>query len=1056
MGFYLQEPNRTLLIISFFKKGKKLMSLKFENSEKFLQDASNGQIVLFLGSGINVGCEMGSPPQDAPLGDVLAEDITKNFFPDEQYRGESLRSVSSKVQNIENNNALRNYLVKRLHPVQLSPALSTIPLMKWKAIYTVNIDYGIETAYSEISDKVQNLHSIILPDDPVAADVDLDLPYYKLHGCLMNNESNIIFSHRDYTKARERNLRLFANLTVTLCESSLLFIGFGFEDSDFHDLWQSVKDYGGSLSQLKSHYLIKPNPVPSFVKSMEIEGVTVVDSDSENFLPWLKANLYELPLSIENKLIERSASVTRWAKDQYSVSLTPKLADSLKQICLIVSELDTPVRLPENSNYLRGSQPFWDDIQNGLPIKREIEEDILGDISDWKRTKKPKVSLLLGAAGYGKTSVLMQTAYNISKDNGTIVLWVKQNMKFNPLTIVEFCDSIQKSVILFIDDGPKNIAAVRRLYIDAVNNKFHLYILVAARPGEWNSARGAGSMSVMSTWRLPRLVSNEIQNLSITIKRSGLLKEKNENLSIEQIQDHFSNAGENHIIAGLRTVFAGSDTKFSEIIADEYYRIKDQNARNIYLSVAVAHSLGMHMPAALATRLSDIALVDYHTNIEKYLEDIVLEEEDKVSRDLLFYTQHRVIAESLLESVVDPKNTVELLHKLAKAINPHNYNEYELLKRIYDEDYLQKTLKETGRVRSLYNYLMDEFPSDPYIKQHAAIFESKEQQFKYARTLADEAINLGDRHPHFLNTKGTIWLREAISEPKPDRAEYALNQGVNLIRERISKDSDKEIHYHSLIDKLLDWAMKKKHLSEEQRLRALEEAQSDLDDALRLYPMSSDLIMLMGRLNIGLEDIPEAEERLKRSIYLDAGNVRAILLLANLLIKKGEPEAALGYLNGGIKYAPKSAGLLRLKLKCLEKLNATWEEKKRIYTEYLRITPDDFPKRMILIKGLIENNDYTKAVSHINIIKESSISFSNKLNLKAELKSDDGQPMIVQGKFEPYRLGKGFLNIPGFPRNLNAHLELSVVSNRTFPRDGEELQVEIGVNGFGLFVRKML
>jgi hypothetical protein len=94
---------------------------------------------------------------------------------------------------------------------------------------------------------------------------------------------------------------------------------------------------------------------------------------------------------------------------------------------------------------------------------------------------------------------------------------------------------------------------------------------------------------------------------------------------------------------------------------------------------------------------------------------------------------------------------------------------------------------------------MTEFPSDPYIKQHAAIFESQEKNFETARDLADEAIHLSDRHPHFLNTKGTIWLREAISEPKPDRAEYALKKGAALIRKRISKDTDKEIHYHSLI-----------------------------------------------------------------------------------------------------------------------------------------------------------------------------------------------------------------------------------------------------------------
>ncbi|MBU1344167.1 MAG: SIR2 family protein [Proteobacteria bacterium] len=1028
----------------------------FKNSDKLLEDASKGELVLFLGAGINVGCKMGDPPLDAPLGNTLPADISNHFFPEEPYTGESLRSVSGKIQKIKTDKKLREYLAKRLHPVELSNALSLVPLIKWKSIYTVNIDYGIETAYAKISDKVQNIHPIILPNDPVAADIDMELPYYKLHGCLMNNESNVIFSHRDYTKAREKNLRLFAHLTVTLCESSLLFIGFGFEDSDFFDLWESVKDYGGSSSKFRTHYLVKPSPLPSYIESMEIDGVTVIDSKSEDFLPWLKANLHKTPVSIANKIVERSASITRWAQEQYSVSLPPNIADSLKKTCQIVSELKSPVRLPENSNYLKGAQPFWDDIQNGLLIKREIQEDLIEDIHDWERSKKPKISLLLGAAGFGKTSVLMQTAYDISKENGPIVLWARQNTEFNPIAVAEFCAFLKQPAILFIDDGPKYMAAIRKLHFDAVSHKIQLYIIVGARPSEWNSARGTSSLSILSTFRLQRLSENEIRNLSITLKKSGLLKEKNENLTIDEIQEHFVNVGENHIIAGLRTVLFGNDTKFNEIIADEYYRIQNEIARKIYLSVALSHSLGIFMPAALASRLTELPIIDYHTKIELYLEDIVLEDSDKISGDLLFFTQHRVIAESLLESVADPESIIQLLQRISKAVNPHSFNEYKLLTRIYDEDYLGTTLKETGRIRSFYKYLMEEFPADPYIKQHAAIFESKDKQFDTARNLADEAIKLGDRHPHFLNTKGTIWLREAIDESKPDRAEYALKQGVSLIRERISKDADKEIHYHSLIDKLLDWAIRKPHLSEEQRLRALEEAQADLDDALRLYPMSSELSTLMGRLNIGIERIPEAEDRLKRSIYLDAGNIRAILLLASLLIKKGEDDIALTYLNDGMSYAPKSSGLLRLKLKCLIRLNKSWDEQKRVYLEYLRLTQDDYSKRIVFIKGLIEHGDYTTAARQIKTIKDSTISFHNKLNLRADLNSEDGSPMIVSGTYTSYRLGKGFIAIQGFPRNLDAHLQLSTISNRSYPRDGEILKIEIAVNGLGIHVKKMV
>ena len=809
------------------------MSPDFPNSSELIAATSRGDMVLFLGAGVNADCEMGDPPKPAPLGNNLSHDLSKHFFPDEAYNKESLKAVSSKIQNIEGDEKLRSYLINRLHPVHATKALMQIPYIQWNSIYTVNIDYGIETAYSNAEQKVQKLVPIVLPTDPSTSDAETELPYIKLHGCLMKPESNIIFSHRDYTQAREQNLRLFANLTTKLCEHSFLFIGFGFEDSDFHDLWESVKKYAGSLSMLKPTFLIKPSASPSFIKSMEIDGVTVIDSDAKTFLPWLRANLDRTPNSIEDKIIERSASVTNWAKRKLSISISPNLADSIRKYCQIISELEPPVRLPEKSSYLIGASPYWDDIQNNLPIKREIENEIIDDINNWLTSRKPKISLLLGAAGYGKTTLLMQTAYDICKNEDHIILWVRQNVYFDPTPISEFCKLIRKPILIMFDDGPKYMSSIKRLYLDAVNNKFQLYILIGARQSEWNSARGTGSIPIPSKFTLQRLSEKESLSLANILLRSGLLEGRGTKLSAKEISNQLIEVGEKHIIAGLKTVITGKKTKFHEIIADEYFRIRSVDARNVYLSVALSHSLAISMPAALATKLVNIPLIEYHSKMSGTLEEIVLEEIDDISGELLFSTQHRVIAEALLESVIDPGSISELLINITKNINPHSYNEYELLKRVYQEDYLAKTLKESGRIRSLYTYLMTEFPSDPYIKQHAAIFESQEKNFETARDLADEAIHLSDRHPHFLNTKGTIWLREAISEPKPDRAEYALKKGAALIRKRISKDTDKEIHYHSLIDKLLDWALAKRHLSEEQRLRVIEEAQADLDSALR-------------------------------------------------------------------------------------------------------------------------------------------------------------------------------------------------------------------------------
>mgnify|MGYP001809721961 CR=1 FL=1 len=1028
----------------------------FPNKKELLTAASSGHLVLFLGAGVNVGCEMGIPQRQAPLGQQLANDLSSHFFSDEHYGGESLRTVCMKIQNIEGKKKLREALIQRLNPVQPAQSLLHITQIEWKSIYTVNIDYGLETAYSKSNRRVQDIVPIVLPSDLSVSDPETQVSYYKLHGCILKQESNLIFSHRDYTQSREKNLRLFAHLSVSLCESPLLFIGFGFEDFDFNDIWQSVKDYGGGAAKLQSSFLINPKATPSYIKSMESEGVTVIASDAATFLHWLKSNLVTKPLSVEDKVIDRGAQVAGWVKEKFAVSLPAPLADAIRKYCDIVSELPSPLRFPDKSRFLLGARPYWDDIQNGIPIRREVESDLIEDIILWAQTGKPRISLLLGAAGYGKTTLMMQAAYHISRNSGLLVLWLKSNVNFDPVPVAEFVSSINHPIIIFIDDASLHMSAIKRLYVDAVQNKLKLYIFIAARPSDWNCSRGAGSISIQSPWRLCRLTESEALDLAKLLKRSGVLEEKNKYVEVEEVCNSLLEAGEKHIIAGLKMVIAGDETQYHEIIAEEFYRIPSLEARRIYLAVAVAHSLGLPMPACLATRLVDIQLIAYHQRFGELLEEIVLDEVDLIEKELLFYTQHRVIADSLLDSVIDPASTVELLCDIAKNIDPHSYGEYSILRKIYDEYYLAKKLKEKGRVRSLYEYFMLEFPSDPYIRQHAAIFESKEGNFIRARELADEAIELGDKHPHFLNTKGTIWLREAVMEQDPGRAEYSLKKGIQLIRERIAKDSDKEIHYHSLIDKLLDWAIKKDFLSEEQRLRILEEAQEDLDNALRLYPTSSELNTLLGRLNITIEKIPEAEDKLRRSIFLDAGNVRARLMLIGMLIKNKSYEESLRIIEEGLVYASESAGLHKARIFCLCALGVEWVKIKNAYKSYLKISISDYRYRFNYIKELIQNSDYIEAAREVKKMREASLPYSIKVSLKADLYSADKSPLVMVGRYKPQRIGKGFIEIEGFPKGLDAYIDLHVLSSGVFPGSEKIVRVVLGLNGLGLYVLKVL
>ena len=61
----------------------------------------DGDVILFLGSGASYGALRQGNSQgtnDAPLGNQLAELLSKKFIEDEVYRGESLTYISQNVQ----------------------------------------------------------------------------------------------------------------------------------------------------------------------------------------------------------------------------------------------------------------------------------------------------------------------------------------------------------------------------------------------------------------------------------------------------------------------------------------------------------------------------------------------------------------------------------------------------------------------------------------------------------------------------------------------------------------------------------------------------------------------------------------------------------------------------------------------------------------------------------------------------------------------------------------------------------------------------------------------
>jgi hypothetical protein len=686
---------------------------------------------------------------------------------------------------------------------------------------------------------------------------------------------------------------MFTSLTQDLCEAPFLFIGFSFEDDDFQDLWQSVHRYLRVSRRRAPSFLVTPNPPVSLVESMEIEGVTVLDFGVETFFPWLRANAAKEAPSVSKRISDRVSPIQKLLQQNFQANVDEDLLDEIKDNFDFVTQIPKTSKSPATSRFLLGAHPTWADIQLDLSIPRDLEQDLLNEVESWLMKPAFKMILLTSGTGYGKSTLLMRLAHAIATSkSGVEVLYKKPAGDLIAVAVAEYAQAIHVPLLLVVDDAYKNLHAMRRLKNECDANSIPVFLVAGSRPADWNVARKVGAFDIPARFDLPRLSKEEAYELAKIVRLNGRLKASMLKASLDELAEHFFEKSEKHLLAGLMTAAAAGENEFENIIMDEYFRIPAGKSRDLYLNVALIHALGTFTPASLACATVDLSLVQYHETSGSVLDTTIVEHVDEMSQDLMFSTQHRVIAETLVAGALQPASAVDRILAVATKIDPHRREQYGVLLRLYHEDYLTHVLRQPRTVRSCYQQLVEHFPADAYIKQHYAIFESHEKNYSAAHTLIDDALHARSRDPYFLNTKANILLREATDEGDHDRAERLFLNGTKLLRERIRKDADKEIHYLSLIERQLDWA-RRTDLKPEQRLTILEEIEADLNAARQRYPLSSEISTVAAKLMIELQKVPDAKVLLERSVRLDGANIRARLLLARLFLDEQNFEPAL-------------------------------------------------------------------------------------------------------------------------------------------------------------------
>ena len=182
------------------------------------------------------------------------------------------------------------------------------------------------------------------------------------------------------------------------------------------------------------------------------------------------------------------------------------------------------------------------------------------------------------------------------------------------------------------------------------HDKIQITIIAAERLNEWNDCCNSLEPYLTQDYHLKYLHDNEIEALIEKLRQYdslGFLRE----LDINKQKEAFQQIAGRELLVALHEATMGKP--FPEIILDEYNSISSEQAKSLYLTVAILHRLGVSVRAGLISRVHGVSFTHFRENLFKPLEFVVFATKDSRVNDYVYQTRHSNIAEMLFEQVLN-------------------------------------------------------------------------------------------------------------------------------------------------------------------------------------------------------------------------------------------------------------------------------------------------------------------------------------------------------------------------------------------------------------------
>lgn len=757
---------------------------------------SRGEPILFVGAGFSLAAK-NRHHNSLPTTQRLAEAFWRLTFPDEEFDPRTPISDSYYAAKTRHPKGLLDLVRSTLSvdPASLPAFYYDWLAMPWSRCYTLNVD-DLELAAASAFTLDRGLRSVSATSGAVQGDTDPGaLEVVHLNGAIWDDLDHMTFSELDYAA---RSIRPDAWLDIwstDILARPVVFVGTELHEST---LWQYVeyrKQRGGrGIRELRpGSYLVTPN------------------LNHARRLLLQELNIDWVPMTTEQFATDILAQLRREASDGLEVLRARSAAEARRRRPNLITEL-SPASAPASAEYLLGKEPTWADIQEGLAVLRDCDENVYRLATRTLASDQPSVPLVItGTAGSGKSSCLMRLGLRLAAE-GLPVYWIDERSNIDSHGLRDIVTETQDPVAILIDDADVFGRLATIWAKDLPQLRTGVLVAFALRSTKIDGLLDSDTLDGIEPAQaaMPHLTDADIDAVIDVLDRNnrlGVLKGKSDE---ERIAAFKQEAGRQLLVAMIQ---ATSGKQLREKVYEEFAELPDDK-KFLYGLLALVHSQRYSMDRdeiLMATAKPD-------NEVLNSLEQLV--QRNIVVRDTMhtnYMVRHRMIADELINAPDMRAYMRPLLAGLSFAFAtrvrpdmPRHYRPWRRLIRFINHDYLIRMTDVEGG-REIYAQLEGLLSWDYHYWLQRGSIEVEEGDLELATNFLGQARSLAPGDRNVETEYAYLLMKKAAKTPDHPDARGWFEEGRATLEDLMETHGKKDPYpYHVLGSQGLAWARRGK------------------------------------------------------------------------------------------------------------------------------------------------------------------------------------------------------------------------------------------------------